>query len=273
VEGSLRRLATDHIDLYQQHVPDDAVAIEETQEALDGLVRAGKVRELGNSNFSGDQIDAASALSAGRGWARFVSAQNQFSLLERRPLRKVIPACERNGLSFLPYFPLASGLLTGSTGATKAPPEGTRLASAARRPRRQCPLRNGTSTWWRPSPSSPPTGATPNPGTGLRPGWGPSRPWARSSPGPRQPEQVRANCGRGGLELSGEDLTGIDVILESTGSTAAGLPASARSGRDPPTHLASAAVHHHLDHRGQLIEQVLLNLDHDLATALPAMRV
>jgi aryl-alcohol dehydrogenase-like predicted oxidoreductase len=128
VEDSLRRLGTDRIDLYQQHRPDDGVPIEETLGALDDLVRAGKVREIGNSNFSGRQIDEAAEVSATKGWARFITAQNHMNLLERSPLRRVIPACERHGLVFLPYFPLASGLLTGKYRRDEAPPEGTRLA-------------------------------------------------------------------------------------------------------------------------------------------------
>jgi aryl-alcohol dehydrogenase-like predicted oxidoreductase len=129
IDGSLRRLGTDHVDLYQQHLPDDSVPIDETQEALDGLVQQGKVREIGNSNFSGRQIDAAAALSSEKGWARFESAQNQYSLLERDPLRDVIPAVERNGMSLLPYFPLASGLLTGKYRRGATPPAGTRLST------------------------------------------------------------------------------------------------------------------------------------------------
>ena len=129
VEGSLRRLGTDRIDLYQQHGPDPTVPIEETQEALDRLVRAGKVREIGNSNFSAEQIDAAAALSEDRGWARFVSAQNQFSVLHRDPLAEVIPACARHGLGMLPFFPLASGMLTGKYRRGEAAPTGTRLAT------------------------------------------------------------------------------------------------------------------------------------------------
>ncbi len=128
VEGSLRRLGTDRIDLYQQHRPDETVPIEETLGALDELVRAGKVREIGNSNFTGRMIDEAADMSNAKGWARFVTAQNHFNLLERSPLRRVIPACERHGLAFLPYFPLASGLLTGKYHRGEAPPEGTRLA-------------------------------------------------------------------------------------------------------------------------------------------------
>jgi len=127
-EDSLRRLGTDRIDLYQLHRPDDSVPIAETLGALDELVQAGKVVRIGNSNFSAAQIDEAAAASAASGEAAFVTAQNHFSLLERRVQAEVIPACERHGLAMLPYFPLASGLLTGKYTRGEAPPEGTRLA-------------------------------------------------------------------------------------------------------------------------------------------------
>jgi aryl-alcohol dehydrogenase-like predicted oxidoreductase len=125
----LRRLQTDRIDLYQQHMFDPAVPIEETQGALAALVEAGKVREIGSSNFSAAQIDDAETLSERRGWPRFTSVQNRFSLLDRDALDDVIPACERLGLAFLPFFPLASGMLTGKYRAGEAFPAGTRLAS------------------------------------------------------------------------------------------------------------------------------------------------
>jgi aryl-alcohol dehydrogenase-like predicted oxidoreductase len=128
VEGSLRRLGTDRIDLYQQHGPDPNVPVEETLTALDRLVRDGKVRDIGNSNFSGQEIDDAEAVSVSRGLARFVSAQNHFNLLHREPLQDVIPACVRHGLGVLPYFPLASGLLTGKYQRGAPAPEGTRLS-------------------------------------------------------------------------------------------------------------------------------------------------
>ena len=128
VEGSLRRLGTDRIDLYQQHGPDPNVAIEVTLGALDKLVRDGKVREIGNSNFSGEQIDQAEAVSDRDGLTRFVSAQNHFNLLHRDPLSDVVPACARLGLGVLPYFPLASGLLTGKYRRGEPPPDGTRLS-------------------------------------------------------------------------------------------------------------------------------------------------
>jgi aryl-alcohol dehydrogenase-like predicted oxidoreductase len=128
VEGSLRRLGTDRIDLYQQHGPDPNVPIEETLGALNQLVQAGKVREIGNSNFSGEQIDEAEAVADREGFVRFVSAQNHFNLLHREPLSDVVPACVRHGLGVLPYFPLASGLLSGKYRRGAPPPDGTRLS-------------------------------------------------------------------------------------------------------------------------------------------------
>jgi aryl-alcohol dehydrogenase-like predicted oxidoreductase len=126
-EDSLRRLGTDRIDLYQLHQPDPTVPIAETLGALDDLVRAGKVREIGCSNFSAPQLQEATAIAA-KGNARFVSVQNEFSVVHREPEREVLPECARLGIKFLPYFPLASGLLTGKYRRGKAAPEGTRLS-------------------------------------------------------------------------------------------------------------------------------------------------
>jgi aryl-alcohol dehydrogenase-like predicted oxidoreductase len=113
VEESLRRLRTDWIDIYQMHEPDESTPLAETLDALDELVREGKVRFIGSSNYSAAQIETANALSVEQGWARFVSAQNHYSLVERAIEDDVIPACEQLGVGQLPYFPLASGLLTG----------------------------------------------------------------------------------------------------------------------------------------------------------------
>jgi aryl-alcohol dehydrogenase-like predicted oxidoreductase len=113
VEASLRRLRRETIDVYQMHEPDPNTPIEETLEALDELVREGKVRHIGSSNFSAEQIERADALARERGWTRFVSAQNHYSLVERGVEQDVLPACDRLGIGQLPYFPLASGLLTG----------------------------------------------------------------------------------------------------------------------------------------------------------------
>jgi aryl-alcohol dehydrogenase-like predicted oxidoreductase len=126
-EESLRRLSTDRIDLYQMHVPDGDVPIDETLEALNDLVREGKVLEIGCSNFSSEQIDESMEASAEKGFASWVSAQNHYSLLHRDVEQEVLDACERHGLAMLPYFPLASGLLTGKYTRAQAPPEGTRL--------------------------------------------------------------------------------------------------------------------------------------------------
>jgi len=129
VERSLRRLRTDHIDLYQMHRPDRSTPIEETLSVLDDLVHEGKVRYTGNSNFSGWQIaDADWTARAGR-LTHFISAQNWYNLLLRDVESEVVPACRRFGLGMLPYFPLASGLLTGKYRRGQPPPPGTRLAS------------------------------------------------------------------------------------------------------------------------------------------------
>jgi len=127
VEDSLTRLGTDWIDLYQFHSPDKDTPIDETLRALDDLVTQGKVRYIGNSNFTGWQIADADWTAAGG--ARFVSAQNLYSLLERKVEFEVLPACEHFGLGFLPFFPLASGLLSGKYKRGEKPPEGTRLAA------------------------------------------------------------------------------------------------------------------------------------------------
>jgi aryl-alcohol dehydrogenase-like predicted oxidoreductase len=130
VEASLRRLGTDWIDLYQMHFPDAETPIEETLRALDDLVRQGKVRYLGCSNFSGWQIADAQWTARTLELAPLVSAQNQYSLLERAVEREVLPASRAHGLGLLPYFPLASGLLTGKYRRGEKAPEGTRLSNA-----------------------------------------------------------------------------------------------------------------------------------------------
>jgi len=130
-EGSLRRLNTDYIDLYQMHMPDPTTPIEETLSALDDLVRVGKVRYIGNSNFSGWQIADADWTARTGGYARMVSAQNNYSLVNREAERDVTPACERFGLGILPFFPLASGLLTGKYRRGHPGPDGARLSPGA----------------------------------------------------------------------------------------------------------------------------------------------
>ena len=130
-EDSLRRLGTDHIDLYQLHRPDPDVPIEETLGTLDELVKDGKVREVGCSNFSAEQLRAAEDMVPDDA-ARFVSVQNEYSLFHREPELDVLPECERLGVAFLPYFPLANGLLTGKYRKGRPVPEGTRIGEGGR---------------------------------------------------------------------------------------------------------------------------------------------
>jgi aryl-alcohol dehydrogenase-like predicted oxidoreductase len=128
VDGSLQRLRTDYIDLYQLHVPDLATPVEETLAALSELVAEGKVRYIGHSNFSGWQLADAAHLAARHGHTPFISAQNHWSLLEREAEADVVPAASHFGLGVLPYFPLANGLLTGKVRQGQPIPAGTRLS-------------------------------------------------------------------------------------------------------------------------------------------------
>jgi aryl-alcohol dehydrogenase-like predicted oxidoreductase len=126
VEDSLRRLGTDRIDLYQLHTPDPDVPIGKSLAVLDELVKAGKVREIGCSNFSPDQLREAEE-AVREGAVRFVSVQNEYSLIHREAEHDVLPECERLGIAFIPYFPLANGLLTGKYRRGKDVPAGSRL--------------------------------------------------------------------------------------------------------------------------------------------------
>lgn len=128
VEESLRRLGTDRIDLYQLHFPDPRFPIDETLAALDALVAAGKVREIGTSNFSGAELRAAHHVAHEQALRPFASMQGELNLMRRAALDDVMPACEELGVAFIPYFPLASGVLTGKYHRGEAPPPGARLA-------------------------------------------------------------------------------------------------------------------------------------------------
>jgi aryl-alcohol dehydrogenase-like predicted oxidoreductase len=128
VEASLSRLGTDYIDLYQMHRVDEETPIEETVRALDDLIRQGKVRYVGCSNFAAWQLTDAAWTAGSCNLNAFISAQNRYSLLTRDIELEVIPACEAFGLGVLPYFPLESGLLTGKYRKGEEPPEGSRLA-------------------------------------------------------------------------------------------------------------------------------------------------
>jgi aryl-alcohol dehydrogenase-like predicted oxidoreductase len=129
VEASLQRLKTDWIDVYYFHRPDPATPIEETLRAMDDLVRQGKVRHIGCSNFSGAQIAQAQRVARTNGLASFATAQDQYNLLSRVFAREVLPVVAAEKLALLPYFPLASGMLTGKYRRGKPMPEGTRLSN------------------------------------------------------------------------------------------------------------------------------------------------
>ncbi|HVB90671.1 MAG TPA: aldo/keto reductase [Acidimicrobiales bacterium] len=128
VEDSLTRLGTDRIDLYQLHAPDEKTPLAETVGALRELVAEGKIREFGCSNFSAAALTEAAAVVPSGGGG-FASVQNQYNILYREPEDGVLAECDRSGTAFLPFFPLASGLLSGKYRAGEPPPEGTRLAA------------------------------------------------------------------------------------------------------------------------------------------------
>jgi aryl-alcohol dehydrogenase-like predicted oxidoreductase len=127
IEASLRRLQTDRIDLYQYHRPDGITPLGETLEALHELVQEGTVRAIGSSNFTAAMVEEAEAIASERGLTPFVSEQSEYSWLRRGAEDELLPTCERLGVGFIPYFPLASGLLTGKYAKGEPPPAGTRL--------------------------------------------------------------------------------------------------------------------------------------------------
>jgi aryl-alcohol dehydrogenase-like predicted oxidoreductase len=212
VEDSLRRLGTDRIDLYQLHAPDQATPIDETLGALDGLVRAGKVREIGCSNFSAAMIDEATNISRERGIARFVSVQNEYSLLRRGPEKQgVLDACERDDLEFIPYFPLASGVLTGKYTRGAPPPKGTRLAGMPERAEQALSDKvfdrvEGLTTWARDHGHSL---------LELAFAWLLARPVVASViAGATKVEQVHANAAAANWSLTESDLAEIETVIE-----------------------------------------------------------
>ena len=144
VEDSLRRLRTDHLDLYQVHRPDPATPIEETLRALDDLVRDGKIRYVGCSNFAGWQLAEAEWAARAGGTVRFISAQNEYSLVDRRIEGELVPAANSYGVGILPYFPLANGLLTGKYQRNHAMPDGARMTERPTRAEEVLTDRNWT---------------------------------------------------------------------------------------------------------------------------------
>lgn len=126
VEASLRRLQTDHIDLYQMHRWDDNTPVEETMRTLDDLVSSGKVRYIGASAYASWQLAKANLLAEMRGWEKFATVQSHYHMMERDVEKEVIPYCQEDGVGFIPYFPLAGGFLTGKYKRNEAAPAGSR---------------------------------------------------------------------------------------------------------------------------------------------------
>lgn len=212
-EASLRRLKTDYIDLYQMHAPDPKTPIEETLRALDDLVRQGKVRYIGHSNFAGWQAAEAHYVAEKLNTTPFVSAQNEYNLLNRRIERELVPACEAYGLGILPYFPLASGFLTGKYRQDQPLPEGARLSSPA-----AAPMANGILT-----PKNYEllgkleafAGQRGKSMTELAFGWLATQPFVPSViAGATKPEQVEQNAAAGAWRLSAEEMAEVDSLTK-----------------------------------------------------------
>jgi aryl-alcohol dehydrogenase-like predicted oxidoreductase len=214
VERSLRKLQIDTIDLYQIHRPDPDTPIAETLGALGDLVRDGKVREIGCSNFTAEMLrDADAAVEAGA--PRFVSVQNQYSLLQRKDEQDAIPECQRLGIGYLPYSPLANGLLSGKYTRGEAAPDGTRLSRYGERAATMLSDANfdkidALSAW-----------ATDHGHSilELAIAWLASKPYVASViAGATKPEQVSANVAAGEWELSPAEVAEVESVVEAAGS-------------------------------------------------------
>jgi len=214
VEDSLKRLGTDYIDLYQLHRPDPEVPVADTLGALDELVRAGKVREIGASNFDATQIEQAENVSSATKSARFVSIQNEYSLLVREPELSVLPALAQHNIAFLPYFPLASGILSGKYRAGEQAPEGTRLSSQGDRLTERFLNPQNLDIAARLQKFAEERGHTL---LELAFSWLLTRPTVASViAGATSAEQVRANVAAANWQLSPEELAEVDRIAPLT---------------------------------------------------------
>lgn len=211
VEASLKRLQTDWLDLYQLHRPDPATPIEETLRALDDLVRSGKVRAIGCSNLSAGQVDEALACSKQHELAAFVSAQDEYSLLERDIETALLPTLERQGMGLLPYYPLAGGLLTGKY-RREAMPSGARLTKYKQMAERQLSDRNWAVTE-KLRAFCEARGKTL---LELAMSWMAGRPCVASViAGATRPEQIDSNIAACGWQLSAAELAEIDRLTKS----------------------------------------------------------
>lgn len=211
VEASLRRLGTDHIDLYQIHSWDGSVPLEESLRALDDLVRAGKVRYLGASNFDAWQLCRANDLAERHGWEAFVSVQPEYNLLAREIEKELLPYCQWSGVGILPYFPLAGGFLTGKYARDEPPPEGTR---GQRSPYVQQFLKPANfDVLDRLRPIADGHGRSL---ADLAVAWLLAQPQVASViAGATRPDQVRRNAAAGNWVLTPDEITRIRAILEA----------------------------------------------------------
>jgi len=210
LEDSLRRLGTDHVDLYQLHAPDPETPIADTLAALDGQVRAGKVREIGCSNFSAEQLRQASAAVAA-GAARFVSVQNEYSILHRRPEDEVLAECQSEGLAFIPYYPLARGLLTGKYRRGQPPPAGSRLSHGGAEQYERLATDDNLQAVERLEALAARHGRSL---VELAVAWLLARPCVASViAGATSPEQVRANAKAADWQLGPEELAEVDEVV------------------------------------------------------------
>jgi aryl-alcohol dehydrogenase-like predicted oxidoreductase len=211
VEASLRRLGTDYIDLYQIHFPDVTTPIEETLRALDDVVHQGKVRYAGCSNFAGWQIVEAQWITRTQHLSPLISAQNEYNLLDRRVEREVVPACNAYGLGVLPYFPLASGFLTGKYRPGEAPPQGTRLQAWGARGQQVLSERN-FAVLTKLEEFAQLRGKSM---LELAIGWLVSQPHVPSViAGATKPEQVEQNVSAADWRLTAEELADVDTITK-----------------------------------------------------------
>ncbi len=210
-EASLKRLGTDYIDLYQIHQPDPETPQAETLAALDDLVRGGKVRYIGSSNFAGWQVADAAWISRAGGLASYISAQNQYNLLDRRVERELVPACREFGVGILPYFPLASGFLTGKYRRGAEPPKGTRLSLMQRMAQQTLTDENFTTI----ERLEKFAGDHSHTLLELAVGWLASQPQVSSViSGATTPDQVTDNVKAGNWKLSAEELAEVDKLTK-----------------------------------------------------------
>ncbi len=218
VEDSLRRLRTDWIDLYQIHQPDPHTPIEETLRALDDLIHQGKVRYVGCSNFAAWQVTEAHWTAKTGGLNGFVSCQDEYSLVFRKPEAELMPAVRKLGLGLLPFFPLASGLLTGKYRRNSVLPEGTRLASTQRLADRYLTDRN----WEIAERLGDFAASRGHTMLELAFSWLLSRdPVASVIAGATKPQQLEQNVRAGNWQLSVEDIAAIDAIAGGQNASAA----------------------------------------------------